>query len=215
MNLHPLTSDTAVRTAVLSASSQTCILFLIPWWLQNLFTLYKLQPFRFGYGLLTSTTRSSYVCFCWVRKQRTKSSSRTPSNAAITVWYSRQNTDITGFQAFGSEKEEMPHVQKRKVKNEIQIRFSEQMREQEMKNERQIRFSKWWENEKQKTKVKSSFQSKAKTEYEDRNSNPLFKVRRKTKNKIEIRFSVSHVDKKQKIEMEMEFHFTRPKKNEK
>ena len=95
----------------------------------------------------------------------------------------------------------MPHVQKRKMKNEIQIRFSKRMWELKM-NERKIRFSKWRENEKQKMKVKSSFQSKAKnripkpkfespfqsaakTKNEKRNSNPFFNVtsRQKTKNR--------------------------------
>ena len=55
-NKRKLFSDGKSRGALLaraalnlSASSESGILFLIPWWLQNLLTLRKLQPFRFGY----------------------------------------------------------------------------------------------------------------------------------------------------------------------
>ena len=61
----------------LSASSKTGILFFIPWWLQNILTLRKLQPFRFGCRALNSVTSSSYVCFCSIRNRQTKSLSKT------------------------------------------------------------------------------------------------------------------------------------------
>ena len=198
INLHPLTSDTAVRTAVSSASSQTGILFLIPWWLQNLFTLRKLQPFRFGYRLLISTTRSSYVCFCWIRKQRTKSSSRTPSNAAITVWYSRQNTDITSFQAFGSERRRCHMYRNEKWKTKFKSVFQSGCENEKWKTKGKSVFQSKAINKIRKPKFKSVFQSDAKTKHEKRNSNPFFKVMRKRKTKTEIQIPFSKCGENEK-----------------